>query len=111
MAGSNRGIDVQITKDLAMVCVLFIFKGQSTYAPAEYTYPFDWDLPVDLPISFDAKYGYIRYKIVAGLDRPLRLDKCYKELFTVMKRVDLNKIPDLNVWQTNLSDIIQLLFG
>lgn len=76
-----------------------ILKGHSNYAPAEYTYPFDWDLPAELPISFEAKFGYIRYKVVAGLDRPLRPDKCYTEMFTMLKRADLNEIPDLNVWQ------------
>jgi hypothetical protein len=43
----------------------------------EHYFQFSMILPNNLPSSFEGKYGYVRYRVKATLDRPWKLD--YKE--------------------------------
>ncbi|KAL0093784.1 hypothetical protein F4703DRAFT_1730630 [Phycomyces blakesleeanus] len=42
-----------------------------TLMPGEYSYPFSFDLPSNLPSSFRGKRGYIRYRLQAAIYRPM----------------------------------------
>lgn len=70
----------------------------SKFEPGEYSYSFSTALPAQIPISFDGAYGYVRYKITVGIDRPFRLTRRhYEQTFTVVKEINLNHIPHLRV--------------
>lgn len=71
--------------------------GRKYYAPGVYSFPFEYELPIDIPISIEGKYGYVRYKVIAALNRPRLLDKKYKESFTVTKLFDINLFPEHQV--------------
>lgn len=51
---------------------------------------FSCQLPLQLPTSFESKYGYIRYQIKVELERPWKFDIKYCFAFTVIKVLDLN---------------------
>lgn len=57
-----------------------------------HTFNFSCGLPVNLPTSFESKYGYIRYQIKIELERPWKFDLKYCFGFTVIKVLDLNHI-------------------
>ncbi|KAK7451817.1 hypothetical protein BaRGS_00039809 [Batillaria attramentaria] len=61
--------------------------------PGTYEFPFAFDLPLDLPPSFEGDYGYIRYWAKATIDRPWMFDQHTKQAFTVITNLDLNKEP------------------
>ncbi|RLU22498.1 hypothetical protein DMN91_004776 [Ooceraea biroi] len=61
------------------------------YIPAGLNrYPFHIQIPLNIPCSFEHKYGYIRYTIKAIIDRPWRFDHECKAAFTVITIYDLN---------------------
>lgn len=39
--------------------------------PGRYEYPFSFDIPANLPASFRGKYGRIRYRLQATMQRPM----------------------------------------
>lgn len=63
-----------------------------------YSYPFEYDLPIDIPISIESKWGHVRYRLEAGLNRLRKFKKVYQETFSVVKVMDLNKFPELQVY-------------
>lgn len=60
-----------------------------------YRYDFEYLLPPNIPASFEASYGEIRYYIEAKLDIPWAFDKEFIEEITVVRFNDLNLFPDL----------------
>lgn len=54
------------------------------------TYKFSCVLPPNLPTSFEAPLGHVRYTVTALLGRPSKQDLTYKVGFTVLKQQDLN---------------------
>ncbi|EFO91607.1 hypothetical protein CRE_11671 [Caenorhabditis remanei] len=67
--------------------------GSNELAPGKYVWPFSYNLPIDIPPSFEGKYGYVRYSVTAEVDRPWRFDKAKKLCITVSPLLDLNIIP------------------
>ncbi|KAG6798960.1 arrestin domain-containing protein 17 [Apis mellifera caucasica] len=53
-------------------------------------YPFNFQLPHNIPSSFEHKYGHVRYTIKVVMDRPWRFDHQTKIAFTVISTLDLN---------------------
>ncbi|EZA61081.1 arrestin domain-containing protein 2 [Ooceraea biroi] len=71
--------------------VLAKSKDGMAYIPAGLNrYPFHIQIPLNIPCSFEHKYGYIRYTIKAIIDRPWRFDHECKAAFTVITIYDLN---------------------
>lgn len=62
-----------------------------------HVYPFGLELPSDLPSSFEARHGHIRYTIEVVIDVPLWMNKVFKEEFTVIKSLNLDDHPSLRV--------------
>lgn len=75
---------------------LILAEQQFKFEPGEYSYNFSATLPTHIPISFDGQYGYVRYKIMVGIDRRLNRHH-YEETFIVIKDIDLNHFPYLKV--------------
>lgn len=66
-------------------------EGQKLELTAGVTkYNFSCQLPQELPTSFEAKYGRIRYSVHVVLHRPWKFDLTYTVGFTVVKPYDLN---------------------
>ncbi|GAB0088641.1 hypothetical protein DMENIID0001_031030 [Sergentomyia squamirostris] len=58
-------------------------------APGTHFYTFTYDLPDDIPTSFEGTNGYIRYYVIIVFERPWKFDQKFKTSFTVLKQVDL----------------------
>ncbi|XP_043266340.1 arrestin domain-containing protein 17-like [Colletes gigas] len=53
-------------------------------------YSFQFQLPQNIPTSFEHMYGHIRYTVKVVIDRPWRFDHECKAAFTVVSMLDLN---------------------
>lgn len=71
--------------------ILIHFLDEITLQPGTHTYPFQCNLPVDLPTSMEGFYGHIRYSVRVNVNRPPMIDEDFEECFTVIKNIDLNK--------------------
>ncbi|GAB0088642.1 arrestin domain-containing protein 17 [Sergentomyia squamirostris] len=69
-------------------------KGEKTVdmPPGTHYYTFTYDLPHEIPTSFEGSTGYIRYYVIIDLETPLswNFDQKFKTAFTVLKQFDLN---------------------
>lgn len=64
-----------------------------TVSPGIYTYPFQAELPDNLPTSCEGKYGFIRYLASVNIIRPQQLVQTQTVAFTVIKPHNLNASP------------------
>lgn len=78
---------------------LFGSKGGDNIEVASGTHRYDFacSLPSQLPASFEASHGHIRYTVEAVLDIPWRFDKETKVQFTLVRLNNLNEFPDLKL--------------
>ncbi|XP_076380768.1 arrestin domain-containing protein 2 [Megalopta genalis] len=53
-------------------------------------YQFQFQLPSNIPSSFEHRHGYVRYTVKAIIDRPWKFDHECKIAFTVVSVLDLN---------------------
>ena len=58
-----------------------------------YELPFKLSLPKNIPSSFEASDGNVRYYLEVTIDRPLMVDATSTRFFTVVSPVDLNMNP------------------
>jgi hypothetical protein len=63
----------------------------------QHNYPFQIQLPFNLPTSFKHNYGNISYMLTATIDIPWSLDKHANRPFTVISNYDLNNYPALRM--------------
>lgn len=78
------------------------FSENATYlSPGRHIYPFSFILPTNLPSSFEATCGRIRYTIRAIIDRPWKFDHEAKAAITVISPLDLNQRP----WASEQVDV------
>lgn len=59
----------------------------------EWIYPFEFELPSNIPYSIEGKYGEIYYGIKVILNVPQELDKELKLPLTIIRYEDLNTMP------------------
>lgn len=64
--------------------------SRTIIAAGYYEYPFRFELPYNIPSSFEHQYGYIRYTVKAVIDRPWKFDHETKRAFTVVSTLNLN---------------------
>jgi hypothetical protein len=65
--------------------------------PGEYSFQFSYQLPANIPTSFENDHGHVRYTAKAVIDRPWKFDHETKAGFTVIYILDLNADPSLAV--------------
>ncbi|KAF7721185.1 hypothetical protein EC973_005132 [Apophysomyces ossiformis] len=90
----------------------FLDDVPSLLEPGEYSYPFTFDLPANLPASFRGKRGYIRYRLQATLCRPLFVTDLHTSHDITLRRClmsDMLSMTHLNetVNGTNHTDKLQ----
>ena len=77
-----------------------LFSGNPfTFQNGEYSYPFAFTLPSNIPTSFENIYGKIRYSMTVVIGRQNKSDLEYQIPFTVNSIVDLNSIQEAQVEQ------------
>lgn len=102
---SNRN-DVISHWNIYFICVsrfvfIEIFHEIGDYmSPGIYIYPFETELPSNLPTSCEGKYGFIRYLASANVIRPNTTTQTQTIAFTVIKPHNLNA---LSIVQVGLS--------
>lgn len=66
----------------------------STILPAgRHTFPFVYQLPHNLPSSYESHIGNVRYQLKGTIDKPWKFDHTTKKVFTVVSMLDLNTQP------------------
>lgn len=78
------------------------FFGKEGAEPIEvsagvHLYKFSCRIPKNAPGSFEAKYGFIRYKVEVNLDIPYLSDLISEKSFVVVRFEDLNNYPELRM--------------
>ncbi|XP_041369217.1 arrestin domain-containing protein 17-like [Gigantopelta aegis] len=68
--------------------------GDNPVLPAgRYSYQFNFQLPCDIPSSFEGSVGRVRYWLSCVIDKPWKFDHNTKKAFTVINLLDLNTEP------------------
>jgi hypothetical protein len=74
--------------------------GDENPLPAgQHVYPFSFQLPPNLPSSFEGGTGHVRYSIKGTIDKPWKFDHTTKRPLTVLASLDLNTQPNAEVSQ------------
>ncbi|XP_041373505.1 arrestin domain-containing protein 3-like [Gigantopelta aegis] len=69
-------------------------EGQDFLHPVgRHSYPFAFQLPPNLPSSFEGAHGFVRYHFDGVIDKPWKFDHKTKAAFTVISHLDLNQDP------------------
>jgi len=63
----------------------------------EHRFPFSYQLPPNIPSSFEGDHGRVRYFVKAVIKKPWKFDHKTKRLFTVLDTYDLNYEPAARV--------------
>ena len=72
--------------------------GESFRLPAgDHQYPFSFQLPIELPSSFEGEFGYVSYTIKVLVNRPWHFDYETKVVISVNSIYDLNTVSLANV--------------
>ncbi|KAL3865646.1 hypothetical protein ACJMK2_043012 [Sinanodonta woodiana] len=64
-----------------------------------HTFPFVFQLPTNLPSSYESELGNIRYYLKGTIDKPWKFDHTTKKVFTVIGVLDLNQEPTASMPQ------------
>ncbi|XP_067666559.1 arrestin domain-containing protein 3-like [Haliotis asinina] len=65
-----------------------------TLSAGRYAYSFQYQLPPDIPSSFEGALGRVRYWLRGVITKPWTYDDTTKKLFTVANLLDLNAEPE-----------------
>ncbi|KAL3866418.1 hypothetical protein ACJMK2_043719 [Sinanodonta woodiana] len=60
-----------------------------------YNYPFNFQLPLNIPSSYEAVIGRVRYAVVVTVVKPWAFNLVTMGPFTVVSLLDLNKLPNV----------------
>lgn len=60
-------------------------------------FPFQCQIPIQCPSSFEGDNGYVRYEVKAVVDRAFKYDQEKHATLTVIAAEDLNEDPDCKV--------------
>ncbi|KAL0870780.1 hypothetical protein ABMA27_005711 [Loxostege sticticalis] len=59
--------------------------------PGKHEYLFNFQIPQNVPSSFEGQYGHVRYELKAVADRPFKIDQEIHHPLRVMEPLDLNQ--------------------
>lgn len=76
-------------------------------SPGIYIYPFETELPANLPTSCEGKYGFIRYLASANIIRASAATQTQTIAFTVIKPHNLNALPVVQVRRPHASHLLR----
>ncbi|KAL3866413.1 hypothetical protein ACJMK2_043714 [Sinanodonta woodiana] len=62
-----------------------------------YMYPFSFQLPFDIPNSYQGNAGFVRYEVTVTVVRHWAFNKSKTFPFTVISHLDLNTLPFVNI--------------
>ena len=79
--------------DAFFFCWFFVDSNNTHHPPGHGMYTFEYQLPVNIPSSFEGGIGWVRYLIECVIDRPWKFDHKAKLPFTVNSIFDLNQFP------------------
>ena len=65
---------------------------EQSHPAGRYSYPFSFDLPPDLPSSFEGKFGHVRYVLEAEIYLPRHVTPKVEKNVTVRERIDSNLV-------------------
>ncbi|XP_059477948.1 uncharacterized protein LOC132198144 [Neocloeon triangulifer] len=75
---------------------IFGWGNDGTLEPGEYSFPFTYTLPMNLPSSFETKFGCIRYTLMAEMHQPWTVvNHKARAFFAIICPLDLNSFPQL----------------
>ncbi|KAL4228949.1 hypothetical protein ACF0H5_011989 [Mactra antiquata] len=69
-------------------------QDETKLQPGSYAYPFAIQLPPNIPSSYEADIGRVRYRLKSYIDIPWGFDKKTKRMITVVNLFDLNTKPE-----------------
>ena len=105
---ANRGSEACTGKEIYIDKMTYLFGGKDEKHSVEvgqHRFPFSFQLPENIPSSFEAENGHVRYSLKASIHRVLLPDYEFKAFFTV------NSINDLNVDQSLLVRLYFIAVG
>ena len=76
------------------VSVFTIISGETgdiQIAAGEYQFPFQFQLPQNIPSSFVGEHGRVAYSVTGVIDRPWKFDHEAVAFFSVICNYDLNQ--------------------
>lgn len=103
-----------LRNDLFLLSILIFFSENQKkiiLPPGKYSYPFQFQLPPNLPSSFEGQHGYIRYWVKATIEKPWSYEHVTKTAFSVISALDLNSLPDASVSLRVVSTFIKILLN
>ena len=71
--------------------------GSTVLQAGRHTFPFVYQLPPNLPSSYESHIGNVRYQLKGTIDKPWKFDHHTKKLFTIISGLDLNTQPSAPV--------------
>lgn len=83
--------------DFQIVCLSKSPDQENFLDTQEYVFPFDFVLPHNIPTSFESFDGRIRYWVQGVIDIPWSLNRYTHATFTVINKMDLNAVPQLQI--------------
>ncbi|KAM8829116.1 arrestin domain-containing protein 1b isoform 2-T3 [Spinachia spinachia] len=93
---SNKLNDVSWALEEQYFNRTFSVASRGTLAAGEYTFPFQFLIPVAAPTSFEGPFGKVIYRVRATIDTP-RFHKDYKaqKPFYLLNMLNLNEVTDI----------------
>lgn len=76
------------------LCIEMSLQGEGDIGPGEFKYSFTFQLPANLPGSFQGRFGGIVYNVAVKVDRPYKFDYTDTMRIEVTSPVNLNLMKD-----------------
>ena len=89
--------------------VTFTDETNEILIPAgEYEFPFQFQLPQNIPTSFVGAHGRVAYSVTAVIDRPWKFDHEDVAFFSVICNYDLNLPEHKEIAEVNIVDSLRI---
>lgn len=89
----------------------WFFKAETTFQAGNYSFPFVFNLPANLPASVTETHGNIKYQVITTIDRPWAPDYSAKRNFFIYSYTNLNDMPSLKVLSLIITVLLDILIS